>query len=340
MPRPNRGPYLKFLNKRGLYYIRWSEAGRTRERSTGTSDLGEAEATLSEFLARRRSTAGPRDPGRLQVLEVLEDYATEHAPKTAAPDRIGYALDALTPFWASNTVADVSEATCAAYGQHRGVSDGTVRRELSTLSAAIRYAHKKGRLTRPVHVWLPPKPAGKDRWLERSEAAALMNAARHSKARLYLPLFVMLALRTGARKGAILDLRWPQVDLARGRIDFNAPGRRQTNKRRPVVPVGPRLLWFLRKARQRGTDLGYVVHDGDNTQLGNIKTSFRGAVARAGLADVTPHTLRHTAGTWMALAGIDLFKVARYLGHTHERTTELYAHHSPDYLRDAMEALE
>jgi hypothetical protein len=63
MPRHNRGPYLHFLRDRGCYYIRWRERGRTRQRSTGTSDLREAEAQLSDFLASRRTTvAGPRDP--------------------------------------------------------------------------------------------------------------------------------------------------------------------------------------------------------------------------------------------------------------------------------------
>ena len=38
MSRRNLGPKLKFLVKRGLYYIVWTEDGRSRERSTGTAD--------------------------------------------------------------------------------------------------------------------------------------------------------------------------------------------------------------------------------------------------------------------------------------------------------------
>ena len=48
-PAPNRGPYLKFLKHRGAFYIHWSESGRTRQRSTGTADSGEAEAALAEL---------------------------------------------------------------------------------------------------------------------------------------------------------------------------------------------------------------------------------------------------------------------------------------------------
>jgi integrase len=38
--------------------------------------------------------------------------------------------------------------------------------------------------------------------------------------RLYLPLFIVLGLYTGARKEAILSLRWPQIDLENKRINF------------------------------------------------------------------------------------------------------------------------
>jgi len=65
-------------------------------------------------------------------------------------------------------------------------------------------------------------------------------------------------------------------------------------------------------------------------------------VARdAGLHGVTPHTLRHTSATWMAQAGVPLWIIAKYLGHTTSRTTErVYAHHNPTFLLEAKQALE
>ena len=141
----------------------------------------------------------------------------------------------------------------AAYQKQRGVKDGTVRREFGVLRAAINHEFKHGRLTRPVAVSMPPKPEGKDRWLERGEAAALLRAARNEpRCRLYFPLFILMGLYTGARKGAILSLRWPQVDLERRRIDFNPPGRKRTSKGRPIIPIPRGLHWFLKHARLRG----------------------------------------------------------------------------------------
>lgn len=41
----------------------------------------------------------------------------------------------------------------------------------------------------------------------------------------------------------------------------------------------------------------------------------------------------------LAQKGVPLFKIGGWLGHTDERTTRLYAHHSPDYQDEALEAM-
>jgi hypothetical protein len=41
----------------------------------------------------------------------------------------------------------------------------------------------------------------------------------------------------------------------------------------------------------------------------------------------------------MALAGIDLFLIAKVLGHSVQKTTEMYAHFQPSYLRGAVDVL-
>lgn len=60
---------------------------------------------------------------------------------------------------------------------------------------------------------------------------------------------------------------------------------------------------------------------------------------RSGLEDVTPRTPRHSSGTRMAQKGVELWQIGGYLGHAHERTTELYGRHHADCLLDAREAL-
>ena len=71
------------------------------------------------------------------------------------------------------------------------------------------------------------------------------------------------------------------------------------------------------------------------------RKAFREACARARIVGVTPHTLRHTAACWMAEAGIDMERIAQYLGHSDPATTRKhYAKFAPDWLADAASALE
>lgn len=282
------------------------------------------------------------------------DYYGEHKGAFAEdPVRIGQAIGALLPFWGERMASEVNDRLCKDYLAWRGKATATMRRELSTLRAALNYC--QGRiLDRAPVVILPPAPKGRDRWLTRSEAAALLNGARTGRAdvRLYLPLFVVMGLYTGARKEAILSLRWPQVKLKEGRIDFGRADNRQTGKGRAHIPIPDRLMTFLRLAHQRRhSDLGFVIHDKGKPVIdvggawhgeeeGYVQGSFARACKRAGLADVTPHTLRHTCGTWMAQAGVPLREIGGWLGHSDARTTELYAHHHPDFHANAKRSID
>ena len=342
MPRPNTGPRLHWQANRKSFYIVWYEHGIKRVRATGATDRRIAETALVSFIGASHRPAGPRGPEAITVAEALDLYAKGRAVNAADPARIAYAIDALLPFWGERVLSDITPSTCARYMRDRGVMPGTARRELGTLSAAINFIHRDGLLTRTVPVTLPPKPEPKDRWLTLNEAARLLNAARTSKGRGrgYLPLFILIGLYTGARKEAILSLRWPQVDMARGRISFAIPGRAQTKKRRPTIPMPARLRTFLRYAwKRRSSDLGTVLHI-DGAPITKLNRGFGLAAIRAGLVGVTPHTLRHTRGTWLAQQGLPMWQIAGWLGQDVETTARIYAHHDPDFMSDAMTAVD
>jgi integrase len=339
MPRRNSGARLRYLEKRRCFYIVWTEGGRSRERSTGTADRRIAEIALAEYINSRARHAGPRDPAAVLITDMLAHYAQEHAAETASPWRIGAAIKGLVPFWQGQSVAAVTKETCRAYAKNRGRSAGTVRRELGVLRAAINHGYTNGRLTRTVAVHLPDRPNPRDRWLTREEAAALLRAAlREPRVRLYLPLFILMGLCTGARKEAILSLRWSQVDLVGRRIDFNVPGARRTNKRRARIPIPVKLLGHLRRASQRGTEIGFVIND-NGKRLGDVKRGFASACRRAGLDDVSPHVLRHTCATWLMQHGVPMWEAAGFLGMSRETLEQVYGHHHPDHLKSAAKAL-
>lgn len=350
MSRPPEGPKLRPNPKRqGAFYIYWTDerTGRSRERSTGTRDLAQAHQVFADWLANRDAPItwdGPRRAAQASIADVLAIYAEEHAAEhTASPETVYYAIKALLGWWGDRTCDYVKPETCKAYVKARAaqrIAASTAGRELTVLRAALGYAHKNGKLVDKPFVELPPRPPGRDRWLTRSEAAALLRCSRHDpQARGHLPLFILLALTTGARPTALFELRWTQIDFDRDRIDFNPPGRKRTTKGRPIISIPRRLRWFLLRAHALASSPYVLAFNGK--KLGSVKKSFRRACGRAGLGpEVVPYTLRHTAGTWLAQAGVPLWQIGGWLGHTQARTTELYAHHHPSHMAEARKVMD
>lgn len=357
MSRPPEGPKLRPNKKRkGVFYIYWTDgAGRSRERSTGTRDREEAHRIFADWLSSGEADAGvpigwdkPRRASQARIADVLAMYAEEHvAHHTASPETMLYAIKPLLAWWSERTCDYIRPETCRAYVRARmnaGVQSSTTGRELTALNAALGYAHKNGKLIDRPFVEIPQRPPPRDRWLTRGEAARLLwESRRDPHARGHLPLFIMLGLRTGARPAALFDLRWTQIDFANNRIDFNPPGRKRTSKGRPIISIPRRLRWFLLRAHARASSPYVLTHPygGKMKPLTTVKIGFGKARKRAGLgADVVPYTLRHTAGTWLAQAGVDLWIIGGWLGHTQQRTTELYAHHHPSHMAAARKVMD
>ena len=249
----------------------------------------------------RGRRAGPSDPAAVLVTDVLNEYL-----QRAGAEGRGTGAHRLCGARAHRFLRGQQRRRCdaadmralrreaRALGRHCAARTGVLR-------AAINYAHKNGRITRPVAVELPERPEPRDRWLTRKEAARLIRAARTPQARLYMPLFILIGLYTGRRKEAILSLRWPQVNLEAGTINFEVPGRRRTNKKRGVVTIPPRLLPHLRRARKRGTDLGYVLHIDGERIWRHQERLCRRMRARGHRGRLAPHLEAH--GGDMADAG-------------------------------------
>jgi integrase len=349
MPRQAQGPTLRANPKKGgVYYIYWTDpvTGRSREQSTSTRDQTHAAGLFAEWLARYSHTewTGPRRASEVKIIDCLRLYAEEHV-KNNIPSKAGRATAAqaivtLEKWWSDRTLDYVKPQTCRAYGRDRNVAYSTVARELIVLRAAINYAHKNGRLVEPPFVEVPSlnlQPPPRDRWLTRSEVARLLWESRRYND--HLARFCMLVLRTGQRPGAVLDLRWPQVDFDNNCIDFNPPGTARSNKKRAIVVIPRRLRWWLLRWQARATSPYVVAHDGQ--QIKSAKIAFRKARKRAGLGpEVVPYTLRHTNATWRAQAGVDLIEIGGSMGHSNPKTTWRYAHHSPDYMARSKKVMD
>lgn len=269
---------------------------------------------------------------------MLAIYAEEYAPTVADPARIGYAIEALLPFWGGLKLTHIKGETCRRYGRFRGVSPGTVRRELGALQAAMNYAHREGYITSAPVVTLPAKPEGKARWLTRAEAARLLRAAPG-----HLRRFILIAIYTGTRKDAILRMGFAPntvggwFDLERGIMYRRGEAERQTAKRRTPAPIPRQLAAHLRRWKAGGA-VWAVEYRG--ARVGNVKRAFAHAVTEAGLDGITPHTLKHTAITWALQNGATVWDAAGFFGTSAETIQKVYGHHSPTHQASALRAVE
>jgi integrase len=256
-------------------------------------------------------------------------------PHTAAAKNSGYCLTSLGKWWHDKRLSAVTAANCRAYADTK--TPAAARRDLEVLRAAIGHWHREhGPLASVPAVVLPPKPAGRDRWLTRGEAARLLWAARRTP---HLRRFILLGFYTGTRSGALLGLRWDWVNLDSGVMHRRAPGTAEKhNKRTPDGRLGSRILMHLRRWRRiDDPHCGYVCHY-HGKRVTKLRRSWSTAVRAAGLdSKVTPHTLRHSKATRAMQAGIPAWETAGFLGMTVETLQRTYGHHHPDYHRGAAE---
>lgn len=312
---------------RGRFYAVWSnERGETERASLHTADSEEAARRLIDFergmTAPPGSTVGDYVKAYLDYKRTrIRDIVRLDGAWANAKDTFGHLRpDQITP------------EICSEYAGHRramGRSDGTVLKEINTIRQALNWNK-----VNTARFEAPSAPPARDRYLTKDEARKLLGGCVQPHVRL----FVLLGLSTAARKSALLGLTWDRVDFERGRINLTVVG--ETNrKRRATVPINDQLMAELKAAKEAAQTPYVIEYAGDRVL--NVKKGFAAAAARAGLEDLTPHDLRHTAAVWMAEDGVTFEEIAQYLGHSSPKVTfAVYARFSPTHLRKASKSLE
>ncbi len=348
MPRRPAGARLYWHAKDGQWIIR--DGSVFRRTGCGAGKRQQAEIALADYIATRQAPrrSGPSHPHELTVGEVLARYLDDKGDTVKGAATLAANAAALARFWGDLTCDAVKGSTCRSYekarakprkdanGQVRVAGSATVRRELGVLQAALRHAKREGLLIYAPEVTLTEAGEPRDRWLTRSEVAALLKAASPHARR-----FILLSIYTGRRMSAVLELTWTRVDLETGRIRFRAEGERETKKRRGSVRIPRQLLAHLRRWRRLSqADETHVVSFRGRPVSG-IKTALRRAVERAGLdADVNRHALKHTAITWAVMRGLSVEAAAEYFDTSPAMIRKHYWHHSPHHQAEGLAAME
>ena len=335
------------------------------------TDRKGAEQALAEYIARKYQV--PRDRGRhpsqILVLDVLNIYLIDKAPKHSDPTITKARIMTLAGWWGNKTLADVNGTNCREYVAHRTaqprraskpevtgnparmVTAAGARRELEDMRSAINHHRNEGLCSEVVGVAMPDKSDPREDWLTRSEAAALIWAAWRARQKMgqaitdrdvgrHLARFILVGVYTGTRHGAICSAALTPA-VGRGHVDTEGgvfyrrrQGSRQTNKRQPPVRLPPRLLPHLRRWKRLGIARHAVV-EWNGKPITSVRKSFASAARAAGIdRHITPHICRHTAATWAMQQGADVWAAAGFLGMSPEVLERVYGHHHPDFQSD------
>lgn len=337
-------PKLK-LSDTGVWYVHWTEGRRSCRTSTRTRDLAAAKAFLGQWLLMEQDA--PAAVASFTCAEIWTAYSERHLSKKPASTQSSATSigKRLTAFFGDKPVLTIRQDDFDAYelARTRGrvgrpSKPATVWHELTMLQASWSWAAKAklisaGSIPRDL---VKPAPSGpRVRWLTEAEIDAVLAAVRQGPRLSRVERFVWLALETAARKTAIVELTWSQVDFDGRVIHYLADGAAQTSKRRASVPISDRLLPVLRRAWAERRDelvIGRASAGEDVDPRARLMT----LAAAAGVPGCTPHVFRHTAATHMLRNGVPIWIVAKILGNTVAQVEQTYGHHIPDFGRDAV----
>ena len=214
-------------------------------------------------------------------------------------------------------------------------SPSTVNNILRTLRRALRLAEEWGQLDHAARITLISGERARDRVLTDDEATRYLAAAP--------PLWrdvATILLGTAMRPGEVYALRWENISLngERGLIQIIEGKTRAARRMLPMVPAVREV--FQRRFEEQNhpaedwifpaqTKSGHIVQ-------GTGKRPHRRALK---ISEVTPfpvYTLRHTALTRLAEAGVDAFTLARIAGHSSISITQRYCHPQADAVERAF----
>jgi hypothetical protein len=320
---------------------------RTRQTcrvSLGTSDFQAAQLQLAAWVIANQR---PKNAGPDQVLieTVLLTYWNDHAQHLPSSKTQWLGLSYWQEFWTGKTVSELTPREQERFRKwlaKRGTGPSGIDRIMSVGRAALNRAHKWQELSEVPHIFgflTAEEKRGREpigRPVSPKEIARLMDAARSR----HMLTFLIIGSNTLARPAAILDARPAQFDAEHDLFDLNPPGRKQNKKFRPIVPVTQTLRPWLE--RSVGKSDRYVSYRGK--PIRSITHMWRLTREAAGLDErVTAYSIRHGMARQLRKRGVPTEQIKILLGHLpsgSDATTSIYAPYEPEFLKDAVAAIE
>jgi integrase/recombinase XerD len=324
--------------KRGqVWWVRFRLNGVHVRRSAKTTKKAEAQSYLLRLMEEHAEAARGGTPPRHLLTEAIERFFEECTLKPGTVETYRFNSRVCTRLLGHLHLDEIDRRALADFVATRkrtSVSDATIRRDLAFLGSVFTMASRWNWVdTSPVTAFNKKalkESRARTRFLTREEFGLLLRAASDD-----LKPILVLAVETGLRKEELLGLTAASIDLRRRELHLantktDAPRR---------VPLSPRALATIRELlEQRSRPRSpYLFCKADGGRIGNPRKAFEGACARAGIADLRYHDLRHTFASWWVQDGGDLYRLSRILGHATLQMTARYGHLRTDDLHDELQ---
>lgn len=347
------------LFRRGqVWWINLKYNGKRVRQSTDVKDRKLAEKIHAKVLTQLvEGKWFDKQLGEDKTLsELLDKYIAEHSTPNKSDRSIrqdkGFKKD-MIEFFGDVPLTQITPGRISAYKAHlraKGLAPASINSQRGVLCHAFKKAIREWE-------WVKENPVEKvsrekvrnerDRWLTLEEEKRLLDCCviyATGKENVQIPHYwlqeiVIFDLNTGMRMDELLSLEWPHVDLFRR----TATVVRSKNGEKRTIPLNRNAFELLKeKAKVRHIKSNYVFASEVGTKIigRNLRRGFYDALDRAKIEDFRFHDLRHTFATRLAQAGIDLYKIAKLLGHKTITMTQRYSHHYPESLRDGVEVLD
>ena len=275
------------------------------------------DSTISDLIERFLDHPSLKDKTKLNYGPQLKWWISqlgEHKLADITPDKISRSRDGLLK---------------------KGFQKSSTNRYVAALSSAYSMAVKEFGWTdtNPCSkVRKLSEPRGRTRFLTDDERERLLISCENSNTKELL-IIVLLALSTGARKNEIRWLRWDDVNVQTGTVIFRET-KNGTIRSVPLVGRGLDLIRDWGKVRRLDTDLVFPGKNPNHPVL--FEKSWKRALKESGIEDFRFHDLRHSAASYLIMAGVHMRTVAEILGHKTLAMVQRYSHLSPEHLRGEL----
>ena len=277
--------------------------------------------TLLKFLAACRTATLPGRPGG-NVYSIRDGRNTGYAPAT-----INRRLAAISGLFTFRQLRDPEAPNPVPRGKEaRRLSAGERAGELSHLARPRQRSSLRVR-----------QPRRLPRGLDRDETTALLASFQSWRDRAIAGLMLF----SGLRSAEVLGLEVVDVDVGAGWVRVIGKGDKE--RRVPIdrEVAGTVQTYLLAERPETDSRVLFVVGKGPTRgqpmTAAGLRSIFRYHRAKAGVPAGHPHALRHSFGTALAEAGVDLAVIQALLGHDHIDSSARYIHLAPVHVRAAYD---